>query len=199
MKMKNLKFKIKNSKGYTLVEMLAVIVVFAIIGGIISAIFASSLRGSNKANITNDIRQNGNYALAQMSRMINYAKSFDGISVDGSDGSYQDCYIEPAGAGTTTTTILNEYHYIKMTSFDGGQIIFSCDAESDEIIASNGASLVNTDIVRAESCVFTCLQSSAASPPTIGISFILSQKDEGAFFEKKAIIPFETSVTMRNL
>ncbi len=189
---------IKNSNGYTLVEMLAVIVIFAIIGGIISAIFASSLRGSNKANVTNEVRQNGNYALLQMSRMISYAKSFDGISIDGSDESYQDCYTSPVGAGTPTPELI-EYHYLKITSFDGGQIIFSCDLDSEEIIASNGASLVNTDVVRAENCTFTCSQQSAASPPTIKINFTLSEKDENSFFEKKATIPFETSITMRNL
>jgi len=198
MKIKKIKFKINNCDGSTLIEMLAVIVIFAIIGGIISAIFASSLRGSNKANVTNEIRQNGNYALLQMSRMISYARNFDGISVDGSDESYQDCYFSPIGAGTPTPQPV-DYHYLKITSFDGGQIIFSCNTKSEEIIASNGASLVNTSVVRAENCSFNCVQKSAASPPTIKISFTLSEKNENNFFEKKATIPFETSVTLRTL
>jgi prepilin-type N-terminal cleavage/methylation domain-containing protein len=182
-------------KGYTLVEMLAVIVVFSIIGGIISAIFASSLRGSNKANITNEVRQNGNYALIQMSRMITYAKSFNGISVDDNPDSYiADCYTDV----TTSTTTPMEYHYLKILSFDGGEVVFSCDGGDGGKIASNDANLVNTNTIKVDSCKFFCSQASIAQPPTIGISFALSQRKESNFFENKASILFETTAVMRN-
>ncbi len=195
-----MKKKFLNSKGYTLVEMLAVIVVFAIIGGIIASIFASSLRGTNKANITNDVRQNGNYALVQMSRMITYAQSFDGISIDGVE-YITDCYIDSVGSGTPTPTPA-EYHYLKISNFEGGQTIFNCNTTDSEItpeIASNSAALINTELVRVDSCTFSCAQSSVSQPPTIGISFTLSQRSETSFFEQKATIPFETTVTMRNV
>lgn len=188
-----------SNKGYTLIEMLAVIVVFSIIGGIITAIFSSSLRGSNKVKVTNEVRENGNYALLQMSRMIIYAKNFNGVSINGADGSYvNECYVSPVLDGTPTPAP-QEYHYLKITTFDGGEIIFSCDANSDEKIASNGASLINTNMIAVDSCRFHCIQSTISQPPTIRISFTLSQKNATGFFENKATMPFETSVTMRNL
>jgi prepilin-type N-terminal cleavage/methylation domain-containing protein len=196
MKILNFKFKASSSRGYTLVEMLAVIVVFSIIGGIISAIFASSLRGSNKANITNEVRQNGNYALIQMSRMITYARSFDGISEDGI--SYKaDCYVDMVGLDTTTT-IPTAYHYVKVSDFQGGQTIFACNGQGQSEISSNSASLINNQIVKVDSCQFSCSQPSIAASPTIKISFTLSQKSDTNFFESKANIPFETTMSMRN-
>jgi prepilin-type N-terminal cleavage/methylation domain-containing protein len=181
-----------DSKGYTLVEMLSVILVFSVIGGIISVIFASSLRGTNKANITNEVRQNGNYALIQISKTITYAKGFNGISENGVD-YISDCYVAPI----SPTPVPPEYHYLKVSDFNGGIILFTCNQSSSEI-ASNGASLINTEIVKVDACKFSCNQPSIAEPPTIGISFILSQKNESNFFENKASIPFETTVAIRN-
>lgn len=196
MKIFKLPSNVFNSKGYTLVEMLAVIVVFSIIGGIISVIFSSSLRGSNKANITNEVRQNGNYALIQMSRMIAYARSFDGISIDGV--SYNaDCYVEPVGLNTPSP-VPETYHYLRVSDFDGGQIIFACNGGSESEISSNSASLINDQIVKVDSCHFSCNQPSIAGSPTIKISFTLSQKSDNNFFEAKANIPFETEVSIRN-
>lgn len=200
MKILNFKSRLGGQKskmrGYTLVEMLAVIVVFSMIGGIIAAIFASSLRGSNKANVTNEVRQNGNYALTQMSRMITYAKSFDGVSTDGV--SYEtDCYTEPVLENTPTPTP-SEYHYLKITGFDGGQITFTCLSNPDEI-SSNAATMINENAVSVDSCKFTCEQLNIIQPPTIKINFSLSQKNEEALFESRASVSFETSATMRNL
>jgi prepilin-type N-terminal cleavage/methylation domain-containing protein len=187
-----MKKKLFDSKGYTLVEMLAVIIVFSIIGGIIAAIFASSLRGSNKANITNEVRQNGNYALIQMSKNIGYAKSFDGVSVNGVT-YFADCYSDP----TTSTTVPEDYKYLRVSDFTGGQITFECN-DSQKTIASNGASLVDLTMVKVESCKFSCNQPSIAQSPIIGISFTLSQKNDSSFYEHNASIPFDTTVVMRN-
>lgn len=179
-----------NSKGYTLVEMLAVIIVFAIIGGIITVIFTSSLRSSNKAKTTNEIRENGNYAVLQMSKMITFARSFEGVKENEEDEYFiADCYgKEPS-----------DYHVLKISTFDGSDIIFSCLGGDDGDIASDGASLIDKNIVRIDSCSFSCKQPSLSQPPTIGINFTLSQPpNSSSFFEHKATIPFNTTVVMRN-
>src|SRR3989344_9492754 len=80
---KNLKF----SRGFTLVEMLAAVIVLAAIGSIISGIVTTSLRGSNKTNEIETIRQNGNYALSQVSQNIAYAKVFGGLSNGASESA----------------------------------------------------------------------------------------------------------------
>jgi prepilin-type N-terminal cleavage/methylation domain-containing protein len=186
--------KIKNSqKGYTLIELLAVIIILVTVGAIITSILVTSLRGGNKSNTVNDVRQNGNYVLSQMSKMIAYARSFDGVSTDGAN-YVTDCTItQPPAPTPSITPVL--YNYIKISSFDGGQTVFSCTGST---IASNGASLTNSANLNVTNCSFYCSQSNVLAPPTININFSLSKANAGFFVENQTTIPFETSVTPRN-
>ena len=185
-----------NSKGFTLIEFLTVVVVIASIGIIIVGILTSALRGTNKTNIVNLVRQSGNQVVIQMTKMIEYAESFDGVSVDGT--SYTVNCVQGVLAPTPTPVPI-QYKYLKITAFDGGKIIYSCTPNS---IASNSASLIDTNSVKIvpNKCWFTCTQERVTSNPIIGIKFQLMQiAPTGAFVESKASIPFETSITFKNL
>lgn len=177
----------KNSKGYTLIELLIVMVVMITVGLIVATILVSSLRGTNKTNTINTIRENGNYAQLQISKMLEFAQSFGGVSPNGNPGTYITNCLSPT----------TQYNFVKITSFDNGQTVFSCNT-SASIIASNGASLINSSDVSLSSCYFTCSRN-VSQPPIIGINFTLSQKSPNAIFEKRASILFETSVILRNL
>lgn len=198
--------------GYTLIELLAVITIVVVVGVIITGILISSLRGGNKSNVLDNVRQNGNSTITQMSKMIIYAQSFNGMSDGTVDSNGNRVYItnctqiispSPSPSSPPTPTP-KEYHYIKITSFDGGTTVFGCNGLNDippNTIASNGASMIDTTLetgVKVSSCSFTCSQDGYGFPPTIGINFTLSQNTTSSFAEKKAIIPFQTSVTIRN-
>jgi|SRR3989344_3429504 len=190
----NFQFSIFNSnKGYTLIELLAVIIILVAVGTIITSILVSSLRGGNRSNTVNEVRQNGNHMLSQMSKMIAYAKSFDGVSIDGVN-YVKDCVVTIPPPPTPTPTPAS-YSYVKITSFDGGQTVFSC---GNGTIASNGASFINTTNLSVSSCSFSCNQTNFLSAPTIDINFTLSKINSGFFLENQTTIPFETSVTPRN-
>ena len=198
--------------GYTLIELLAVITIVVVVGVIVTGILISSLRGGSKSNVLDNVRQNGNDAITQMSKMIIYAQSFNGMSDGTVDSNGNRVYItnctqiispSPSSSPTPTPTP-KEYHYIKITSFDGGITVFGCNGSNDipsNTIASNGASMIDTTLetgVKVSSCSFTCSQDGYGFPPTIGINFTLSQNTTSSFAEKQAIIPFQTSVTIRN-
>ena len=186
----NLKF---NQQGYTLIELLTVIVVVVIVGTIIAGILVSSLRGGSKSNVLNNVRENGNYAIVQMSKMIAYAQAFNGASTDGLVYS-SDCTVAiPPSPSPTPSPV--PYSYIKITSFDGGQTIFSC---ANSTIASNGASLIDTSSVVVSNCSFSCSQDNYGQLQTIGINFTLSQKSTANLAEKNASVSFQTSVRIRN-
>lgn len=182
-----------SQKGYTLIELLAVIIILVTVGIIITSILVTSLRGGNKSNTINDVRQNGNYVISQMSKMVAYARSFDGVSTDGVN-YVTDCTVVQPPAPTPTIAPVS-YSYIKITSFDGGQTVFSCTGSS---IASNGASLTNSTNLNVTNCSFYCSQSNVLSPPTINVNFSLSKANSGFFVENQTTIPFETSITPRN-
>lgn len=181
-----------NNSGYTLIELLAVMIVLVTVGVIIASILVSSLRGTSKTNVIDEIRSNGNFTLLQMGRMISFAQNFSGVSTD--NVTYTtNCTVQPSP----------RYRYIKIKSFDDKETIFSCNILGNPpTIASNEASLINTEKVSLDppdSCYFTCSQINLSESPVIGINFILSQSAASGFFEQKATIPFETSVTIRNL
>lgn len=162
-------------KGYTLVELLAVIGILSVIGSIVVSVIFISLTGAKKTETVEVIRQNGDLALSQMVKSIRFAKSLDIPA---------DC-VTPATVSSIT-----------FTPIDGdGQITYACDANT---IASNGASLLNTTSIKTKSCSFVCSQDAVSSPPTITIQYVLVPATGGAFAETKAEIPFQTSVTMRN-
>ncbi len=179
--------KFKTSFGYTLIELLVVMGVMLTVGLIVVSILVSSLRGLNKASTIETVRQNGNYAILQISRMIEFAQSFGGVSSDG---------IAPYAITCPQTSPTPTYKYLKITSFDSFQTIFSCDLGK---IASNGASFINTTDVSISNCYFTCTRQNLSQSPAVGINFTLSQQSTSNFFEKKASILFSTSVVIRNL
>ncbi|MEK7450907.1 MAG: prepilin-type N-terminal cleavage/methylation domain-containing protein [Patescibacteria group bacterium] len=186
----------KNNKGFTLVELLAVAVVMVVVSVIVTATITSSLRGTTKTNTINDVRQNGNYAIAQVSKMIEYAKSFNGVSND--NVAFVSNCVDSTPPLTPTPTP-SQYKYIAITGFDNGQTIFGCSQNNVNTIASNSAFLIDTSLVSVDACSFTCERARITDPPIIGINFSLSKNTTSSLFENKASISFKTSVKMRNL
>lgn len=177
----------KSEFGYTLIELLAVMFIMITVGLIVAAILVSSLRGTNKTNTIDTIRKNGNYTILQISKMLEFAQSFGGVSTNGTD------YVTDCSSPST------QYSYIKINSFDNMQTIFFCNTSSNPpTISSNSASLTNTNETTLTQCYFTCSRN-ITLPPTIGMSFTLSQKATNAPFEKRETINFQTSVILRNL
>jgi prepilin-type N-terminal cleavage/methylation domain-containing protein len=189
--------KIRRSKGFTLVEILAVLGIIVTVGGIAGAIIFSSLRASNKANDLERIRQNGNFALSKISRTILYAKSFNGVSTDGISYS-NDCTLPP---GPPLPPI--KYSSVKITNFDESETTYSCSPEASPTTLISTQNLEDTDLidtntVSVSSCYFTCSQLFKTNSPTIGMNLVLNQEGGSQFSEKQTSISFTTSVTMRN-
>ncbi len=179
--------KLRN--GYTLIELLAVMIILIVVGAIVASILISALRGGNKSLTTNDIRQNGSNAIAQMSKMIAYSKSFNGV-YDETTHQWTSCVGSAPG---------QRYYSLKITSFDEGVTTFNCAAM---VLSSKSGSLsvplVNPNL--DATCYFTCNQSSVATSPTIDFYLTLKKRSLGFTFlpEAQTIIDFKTSITPRN-
>lgn len=204
-KIYNSELRIQNfQKGYTLIELLTVIAIVVVVGVIVTGILISSLRGGSKSNVLDNVRQNGNDAITQMSKMIIYAQSFNGASTDGIFYTTNCTQVIPPSPSPSPTPV--SYKYIKITSFDGGTTIFSCNGQTDtpqNTLASKSGSLapfsiIDTSNVSLTSCYFSCSQANFGQDYMIGINFTLSQKSASGFAEKQATIPFQTSITVRN-
>lgn len=177
--------KKNNQRGFTLIELLVVIVVLMSTGMVIGAILFSSLRGASKASILTTARQNGDYAISQMTKTIRNAQKFGGVKVN--DLWETDCSIN---GGLIISS------HIKITNPDNNETVYSCAYPN---IKSNGVSLLDTSLVESPSCYFTCSQNSPSDSPTIGINFTLVEKqDVIALVENTVRLQFSTSVQIRN-
>ncbi len=183
--MKNSKFKIQNSKlenGFTLVEMLAVMIVFIVVGSIMLSILVTSLRTSHKTDTLSQVRENGNYAMTQMAKTIRDAR---GILAP------FPC-VTPATVNTITILNANQ-----------DQITYNCTSPpspTPATIASNSATILDTTAVSLTSCSFTCTQPSVSELPIIQINFSLKQQSTSTYVEQTvSTVSFQTSVVMRNI
>lgn len=164
--------------GFTLIEMLVVITMVAVIGTLVVTILAMTLRGSRKADLVSNIKQNGNAAISQIVRQIRYAKSLD---------------IPTSCVPSATMQSLT------VTSFtDDRQTTFACVSGANATIASNSASLLNTNVVNVSSCSFVCRQQNIFDPPSITVQFVLNAKNANQLEETRATVPFQTTVKLRN-
>lgn len=77
-----------NKKGFTLIELLIVVSIMAILGVIFTNILIESLRGRNKVNAINQVKQNGQVVLDKLSNEIRSAEKV--VCVDKFAGNGQN-------------------------------------------------------------------------------------------------------------
>lgn len=161
-----------NKKGFTLIEMLVVIGMLAIIVVVGSTSFFNLLKGSTKTRTVNLVKQNGDYAMGVMTRMIRNARKID-----------SDC-----DSGMDEITIINPDNY---------PTTFSC---LDNPISSNSASLISNQVkVANDNCSFNCQRTTIFEPDVVTINFTLSQAQVNVRPEEEVSIVFKTTVVLRNI
>ena len=167
-------------KGFTLIEVLITLSVAIVIGTVVSSVFLSSLKGTTKTTVVSKALGNGSYALSQIQKILRNAQSI-------SSPPYPCIAPTPTPVQTLT-----------LTDGNGATTIISC---ANSTINVNGSSLLDTEnlSVSLGSCSFSCVQASLADYPSIKVNFTVTQKNTTSFFEQKATIPFQTSVTLRSL
>lgn len=188
-----------NNKGFTLIELLVVFGVLAAIGGVTSDLFVGIIKGANKANIINEIKQNGNYALGYMDRVIRnssaiiYSSSSELVL---QDQQTSECVrfriynsIDKTTNGYITLTTTEACQFDSLGDYD--DTTFSLDAERP---------LTNTDPVSGVSVtggLFT-INTQSGHPSTVSVNFTLSQGEKASSRNDfKASEVFQTLISLR--
>jgi len=114
--------------GFTLIEMLVATSVIVVVGTIVVSLFLSNLRAASKSKLLTKVKQNGNYALSVMERMIRNAQSISNCS------------------GTSSS--------LKILNPDGGITEFICGDQ----IASNSGTFLTSAGLKVSDCSFECVQ-----------------------------------------
>lgn len=170
-KMNNL-LRRKNYKGFTLLEILVVITIFAILGILVTQSILLTLRGSQKSETTLKVRENISYAVSVMDRQIRNADS-----------------VSPCPNSDTTTL-----HYVDQY---GKSSTFSCVGvgTNDSYIASGSARLTNSDIA-VTNCSISCNSGTSTSPSYVSIT--LSVQDSSITGVTNTSISSTTTIQLRN-
>lgn len=185
----------KFETGFTLVELLIGLFILSTIGTLIIGILWISLRSTVKINNMNIIRQHSSFVVLQMTKMLQFAKDFQGVSNDGISFT-TNCEL-PDTLSVTPYSSATPYSYVKITNHDDGITTLAC-IDADNTIASNSANLFSTEIFSVTECHFTCTQITKGSPYTIGFSFKVQKMTDGNIFDDPASLSFQNSVTIRN-
>ncbi len=172
--------------GFTLLEILVAIGVIALMGTLIAQVFFTTTRSNTKTEVQKNVKQNGDFAIEVMGRMIRGARTMA-----------TNC----SAAGTTTTSIA-------ITNQDGGTTTFGCLLDGTVTrIASTSAGRTDylTDqnlTIGGAACTGASLQfvctAPSDQPSTVAITFQLSQKGTPADQFEKASASFQTTVAIRN-
>lgn len=160
-----------NIKGYSLVEIMIVLSLFAFLVLVATQILILSMRTTNKSQGVSRVKENLEATMSVMERQLRSAKSIIGCGQSGDK-------------------------MIEYFDQDGNQTFFNCIPNgSDTFIASGSARLTNGDVA-ITSCSIVCT-SQPVGPPTITIS-LEGEEDSAVSSVEKGKADLKTTIVLRS-
>lgn len=175
------------SAGFSLLEFLLAMGVFSFISLVIAQVFISTLRSNTKTEIIKEVKQNGEFALETMTRLLQSATSIDSACTAGGTGAKSIRFINPDRSMTTLNCALDG-SVTRIASRSGGMV---------DYLTSQNTSLGGTSCAES-SLSFRCTDPVGAVP-VIRISFQLAQRGTPIDQFETASVSFQTTVTTRNI
>ncbi len=218
----------KKEKGFTLIEILMVVFLLGIIVVIGSNLFFSILKGASKAEITKEVKQNGDYALAVMERHLRNASSVE--SCGQVENVWYGCRCQRFIHGHCSWwgwwwrwPWWGWFDNLEDCESECASRAYPCEWSCEKFDFPSGSfSIVYTD-QEGETGFFNCMEGEyiasgsarltsenvvarncsfscdpTKTPPVVNISFDLSQKGTGLRPEEKAQVHFQTTVSLRS-
>lgn len=163
--------KLNKENGFSLIEMLVVISIFAVIGVLVTRAVTLTLRGSKKSDSLVRVRENVNYSLAIVERQIRNSESI-----------------------STCTGIASPT--LSYTSQEGISATFSCVTPGTSGYIASGAARLTSSDISITACSFTCSQQDSNNPPVIRVS--VSAEDATSTSTDKGSVSTDMEIVTRN-
>jgi len=190
-------------RGYTLIEFVVVLGLLVLAIGSTLAFLTNSLRSSNQANVTSEVKQNGQIVLDSLERQIRNANSASQIS------------LLPSGASSGVNLSITGGKAIYIACFtttgttNGWIGIASVSSGTDTSILGNYRAVTNTDTISGVdvsdtvsppgcNLSVTSATPGTANPDVVLISFTLNQGISAPSRQDfKANARFQTTISLR--
>lgn len=160
----------KNKAGFSLVEMLVVLAVFAILGVAVSQVLVTILKSARKADTSTKVRSSIDFAVASIERQLHNATN-----------------ISPCPNSDTSV--------ITVTDQNSQIYNFSCVTPGVNGYIASGSARITPNDVSVTACSFVCEAGSASVPPAITID--ITAQDATAKGAENTIINNSTKVYLR--
>lgn len=172
-------------KGFTLMEILIATGIVAGLSIVIVQLFLSTVRSNAKTEIIKETKQNGDFALSVMERMIRNATSVTSTC----DGTAQNSitFVNPDETETT----------LQCKDSSGIARIESLGPPSTYLTGSNVTLGATCDDLSPK--IFTCDASSLGLPSAVTISFQLQQISTSGDNFETSTATFKTRINLRNI
>jgi prepilin-type N-terminal cleavage/methylation domain-containing protein len=179
------------NKGFTMIEVLVAVGVMALISTVIAQVFFTSVRSNIKTELMKEIKQNGDYAMNTMIRVIQNAKSIDVCNANSLTVTNQDTPPTTTqfsyALGHNGNPPLNlDYCYITMIT-------------SSQIALTSNNVTIGSDATNCGSAINFICSSIGSVTRAVNIKFTLNQIGAGNAKYEKATIPYDATVVLRNL
>lgn len=176
--------------GFTLLEIMITTAIMAVIGILISQVFFTTTRVNTKTELLKDMKQNGQFAMDTISRMIRASLEINSTCTSSGSQSSSIQITNPDGQMTTFGCFLD--------SSTGATRIASTSAYSgqSDYLTSKNVSLGSTSC-DSSSLTFICT-SSPDQPSRVKVVYTLRQIGSPNDSFGTASQTFETTVSVRN-
>jgi prepilin-type N-terminal cleavage/methylation domain-containing protein len=185
----------KNSAGYTLIEVLTTITIFLLISGAITGLFFSSVMAQRKALASQKVFDNISYALEYMSRALRMAKK-DDIEIA---GVTKNCIIT---GDKVNYELTDNNRRIKFRNYKNEcqEFFIDNDGRIKETKEGTTLPLTPSDFIISTSTskflVFNADQTDNLQPK---VTILLDVQTKGQRPEAKATIKIQTTISQRDL
>lgn len=167
------------TRGFSLIETLVVVALFAVIAAVVAQATAVSLTGSRKADAAGKVRENISYAVNVVERQLRSARRVSSACSPSGETGQTVLFTNEDGASAT----------VGCTTGPSSYVYFSPPAPATTMV------LTNRQTVSITNCTFVCTEGSGNLPPKIDITIEgTSRETEGA---EAGIVQVQTSVNLR--
>ncbi len=173
-------------QGFTLIEIIITTSIIAILGVVITQVLSTTTRTNTKVGIMSDVKQNGDFALIMMERLIRSARQVTSSCSEAGD-TLDSVILENTDGNTTTLTC----------AYDGSVTrVASVSAIGTSYLTGTNVTLGGSSC-SGSTLLFTCKGIQGVTQ-AISIGFTLTQGNASQFISEQSMTPFQSTVMVRN-